>query len=266
MPLDLTRRSFLSTACGLAASGLLAKSARASEGWLDRRKYGPFEISAAFPLHAYDQTFAALGHLEFELQRTLGVPPAEKPVGVYLFGDKNSHRQYLQNTFPRVPYRRALYVQRGAAASVYAYHHEQLGVDLRHECTHALLHSNLAMVPLWLDEGLAEYFEVPAEERAFGNPHLARLRWDLRFGRLQKIEALEQARDLRDMGAAEYRFAWAWTHFLLHGPREAHRTLVAFLADIRRGNPPGRLSERLRSELPRLDTQMVQHFKHWRRT
>lgn len=265
MPLDFTRRTFLRTACALAASGLVAKPARASSGWLDRRKYGPFEISATFPLNAYDQTFANLGHLEFELQRTLGVPPADKPVEVYLFSDKSSHRQYLQNTFPRVPYRRALYVQRGASASVYAYHHEEVGVDLRHECTHALLHSNLAMVPLWLDEGLAEYFEVPGPERAFGNPHLARLRWDLRLGRLQRIEALEQARDLRDMGAAEYRFSWAWTHFLLHGPRGAHRTLVGFLADIRRGNPPGRLSERLRAQLPRLDTQMVQHFKHWQR-
>ncbi|GIT30210.1 MAG: hypothetical protein Ct9H300mP1_22560 [Planctomycetaceae bacterium] len=32
--------------------------------------------------------------------------------------------------------------------------------DLRHEFTHGVLHSSLKRVPLWLDEGLAEYFEV----------------------------------------------------------------------------------------------------------
>ena len=68
------------------------------------------------------------------------------------------------------------------------------------------------------------------------------------------------------MGGVEYRFSWAWVHFMLHGPVAAHRSLVQFLADIRRGNPPGRLSERLRATVPQLDDRMVQHFKQWRRT
>ncbi|QDS99820.1 hypothetical protein [Adhaeretor mobilis] len=267
---ELSRRGFLLesgaalAACGIAATPGIATSAK-HPGWLDHRQYGPFQIAATFPLAAYDRDFAELGHLEFELQRTLSVPPAKRPVDVYLLESAQAHRRYLQQVYPRVPYRRALYVQRGTEASVYAYQHKELSVDLRHECTHALLHSNLAMVPLWLDEGLAEYFEMPATQRAFGHPHLSRLRWDLRLGRIRKINSLEQARDLREMGPAEYRFAWAWTHFMLHGPAVAHRTLVAFLTDIRRGNPPGRLSERLNAEVPHLETRMAQHFKHWRR-
>ena len=44
---------------------------------------------------------------------------------------------------------------------VYTYWGDRIQQDLRHELTHALLHSVLKDVPLWLDEGLAEYFELP---------------------------------------------------------------------------------------------------------
>ena len=44
---------------------------------------------------------------------------------------------------------------------VYTYWGNRIQQDLRHELTHAILHSVLKDVPLWLDEGLAEYFEVP---------------------------------------------------------------------------------------------------------
>jgi hypothetical protein len=206
-----------------------------------------------------------LGRLEQELQRTLGVPPAGGSVDVFLLGDEASHRRFLSDLFPRVPYRRALYVQRGGRGAVYAYQHAELPIDLRHECTHALLHTNLAMVPLWLDEGLAEYFEMSEPERAFDHPHLPTLRWNLRLGMLRRLKSLESHSELADMGGVEYRYAWAWVHFMLHGPAAAHRTLVSYLADIRHGNPPGLLSERLHAALPELDERMIRHFKHWRR-
>jgi hypothetical protein len=80
---------------------------------------------------------------------------------------------------------------------------------------------------------------------------------------LQSVESLEAAADLSDMGGVEYRFSWAWVHFMLHGPVAAHRALVQFVADIRRGTPPGLLSARLRQGVPNLDQRMVQHFKQW---
>ncbi len=209
--------------------------------------------------------FQELSRLEQELQRTLAVPPTSARVEVFLLADERSHRSHLSELFPRAPYRRALYVQRGGQGAVYAYQHPELPVDLRHECTHALLHANLAMVPLWLDEGLAEYFEMPEAARAFDHPHLSTLRWNLRFGMLQTVEDLQAHSELADMGGVEYRFAWAWVHFMLHGPLGVHRALVDFLADIRRGEPPGLLSERLRAVAPDLDDRIFQHFKHWQR-
>ena len=77
----------------------------------------------------------------------------------------------MNQWYPRVPYRRALFVKSGSRGRVFAYEHEDLAVDVRHESTHALLHASLPMVPLWLDEGLAEYFEVAESQRAFDHPH-----------------------------------------------------------------------------------------------
>jgi len=264
---DLSRRQFL-TIGGATAAGCWATIAlpcSAAPAWVDHQSSGPFQFRATFPLGNLTPLFRELSDLELELQRTLAVPPAARTVNVHLFESKSAHQAFLGEQYPGVPYRRALYVQSGGRGNVYAYRHRELAVDLRHECTHALLHTNLPMVPLWLDEGLAEYFEMPTSLRAFDHPHLKKLRWNLRFGMIPNVESLEAYQDLAEMGGAEYRFAWAWVHFMLHGPLPVHRALVHYLADIRRGNPPGKLSERLQRAMPNLQRQLVLHFKQWRR-
>lgn len=263
---EFSRRTFLALGgSALIAPWLVKSRAYGAIAWQDSRSHGPFQVKATFPLGNFTPLFDELSALELELQRTLAVPPPQQKIDVYLLHDQASHKQVLTQMFPRVPYRRALYVQRGNQAAVYAYRHPELAIDLRHECTHSLLHASLPMVPLWLDEGLAEYFEVPAAQRAFDNPHHAKMRWHQRFGMVRSIESLEDCGDLSQMGAVEYRFAWAWVHFMLHGPLPAHRELVHFLADIRRGQPPGLLSQRLRGALPNLETQFETHFKQWSR-
>ena len=146
---------------------------------------------------------------------------------------------------------------------VFAYMNDDFAIDLRHESTHALLHASLPMVPLWLDEGIAEYFEVPRAQRASGNPHLRTIRWAARLGRTPDLTALEAKADLTGMGRSDYRDSWAWAHFMLHGPKEAHDALVAFLSDIQASTPPGKLSERLTRRLPDLERQYIQHFRNW---
>lgn len=262
---DSSRRIFLA-GCGSALFmrwAVQAVPCSAAPRWQDSRSHGPFQLQATFPMGDLTPLFQELSSLELELQRTLAVLPEQNRIDVYLLSDQESHKEILSELYPRVPYRRALYVQRGGQSSVYTYKNPSLPVDLRHECTHALLHASLPMVPLWLDEGLAEYFEVPADERAFGNPHMAKLRWNFRLGMVRSIESLESCGDLESMGGVEYRFAWAWVHFMLHGPLAAHRELVHFLSDIRRGNPPGQLSERLKAKIPDLENQFIGHFKSW---
>jgi len=264
-----SRRQLLALGGTVAASHwattALPCRAAPSSPWIDHQSNGPFRCQATFPLGDLTPLFLELSALELELQRTLALPSATQTVDVFLFENKRKHQDFLSRLYPHVPYRRALYVQRAGRGSVYAYLHRELAIDLRHECTHALLHSNLEMVPLWLDEGLAEYFEMPADRRAFDHPHFKKLRWNMRFGMIPNIESQEAYQDLAEMGGPEYRFAWAWVHFMLHGPLPVHRTLVHYLADIRRGNPPGQLSERLQLAMPDVERQLVMHFKHWRR-
>ena len=164
--------------------------ALAADAWVDKRTIGPFICQATFPLADCEPILKELPELQRELTRTLGIPPTRKPIGIFLFSNAAQHQAYIEQHFPHVPYRRALFIKEGDQAGVYAYRHPELDVDLRHECTHALLHGVLPVVPLWLDEGLAEYFEVPAAQRAFDHPHYESLRWNMRLGMVRSIESL----------------------------------------------------------------------------
>lgn len=242
----------------------LSRNATAAE-WADIRFAGPFVCHADFPLTDMEGLFADLNQLQNDLTRYLRLPPARERIEIYLLHDQATYRSYLAQHLPEAPYRRALYVKLGGPGMVFAYRSRELEVDLRHECTHALLHASLPMVPLWLDEGLAEYFEVPSAARAFDNPHFSSVRWAARFGLPPKLDNLENKRDLSQMGKSEYRGAWAWVHFMFHGSSEAHDELIHFLGDIQSGTPPGHLSQRLSRRLPTLPHQFSQHFKSWSR-
>lgn len=260
------------TAVFLAVAVFLAAAFQASwqqpcmaEEWVDARTAGPFVCRANFPLNGVEGLFAELAQLQDDLVRALGIQPAGEAIEIYLFRDQPSYRRHLAERFPQVPYRRALYIKSDGPGMVFAYRGNEFEVDLRHECTHALIHASLPMVPLWLDEGIAEYFEVTPRQRAYDNPHLNGLRWSARFGMAPRLSTLEKKGEISQMGSAEYRNAWAWVHFMLHGPTEAHDELVRYLADIHRNTPPGVLSQRLERRLPGLDRRFATHLTSWNR-
>lgn len=247
-------------ACRLA----LAQFAKAEE-WADGRVAGPFVCRADFSLGAMNGLFGDLRQLQEDLARWLGIPPPREPIELYLFRDQRSYRQFVSRRFPQVPYRRALYVKMDGPGMVFAHCGDQFEIDVRHECTHALVHAALPMVPLWLDEGIAEYFELAPAKRAFDNPYLSGVRWAARFGMLTRINSLEKKAEMSEMSGSDYRAAWAWVHFMLHGPPEAHEELVRYLADIRGNVPPGMLSQRLQRRLPGLERRFTIHFSAWKR-
>lgn len=254
-------------ALAIAAAVCLAHCAHVSAGqtWTDQRATGPFVCRADFPLNGVQGLLDELGQLQEDLTRLLKVPAADQWIEVYLFHDEATYRYYIGTYFPDLPYRRALFVKRGGPGIVLAYRSQELGVDLRHECTHALLHAVLPMVPLWLDEGLAEYFEVPAADRVYNNPYLSGVRWRARLGISPRLDKLEKKGAVDEMGSAEYRDSWAWVHFMLHGPPEAGDELQHFLADIRARTPPGLLSERLERRMPDVQHRFLAHFRSWSR-
>ncbi len=169
---------------------------RAAADWADQRVSGPFIARADFRLDEYDALFVDLAQLQNDLSHVLAVDAAREPVELYLFQTQHAYRTFLEARLPQVPYRRALFVKGRGPGKVFAYKSKDLPVDVRHEGTHGLLHAALPMVPLWLDEGLAEYFEVPAASRAYANPHLFWTRADVRLTHITPLTHLEAKRDV----------------------------------------------------------------------
>ena len=106
--------------------------------------------------------------------------------------------------------------------------------DLRHEVTHGYLHTMVPHLPLWLDEGLAEYYEVPRGQAGLNPPHLQcccgaekEKQWK------PDLAQLEQLNHPSDMTQQHYAEAWAWMHFLLTTTPERRETLCSHLARIR---------------------------------
>ncbi len=240
-----------------------AASVRAAN-WTEERVAGPFHIHADFRLDTHPQLVAQLERLQRDITGTLNLKPSGQPIQLFLFHDEAAYRGYLQQYFPGAPARRALFIKGHGPGMVFAYQGPDFEVDVRHECTHAILHTILPLVPLWLDEGLAEYFEVPPADRAGANPHLTPTRWAAWLYRTRRLEQLEAVRDVSEMGPSEYRSAWAWVHFMLHGPPAAKEQLVAALRDLQHDQAAESLSARLHRVLPNLDGQFRQHFRSWK--
>jgi hypothetical protein len=233
----------------------------ADDRWPDERTVGPFVWHADFPLDNHPRLVAEVSRLQRDLNALLGVGEPHEPIHLFLFAEQATYQAYLKQYFPGVPDRRALFVKGRGPGMVFAHLNRDFEVDLRHEATHALLQAAGAELPLWLDEGLAEYFEAPPDERMNENPHLRLTRWSARLGRGPELAGLEALTRVDDMGRGEYRDAWAWVHFLLHGPPAAREELAAFLGDISSDRPTPALGARLRRRIPELERAILDHFR-----
>ena len=249
----------------LSAVALIWAVARpAIAQWEDELSYGPFVIRGDFDLGPHEPLFQQLAGLQQNLTDHLGVPPAEEPIEVLVFKDAASYKRFLAANYPNLPYRRALFIKSGGVGRVMVHRCAEFEIDLRHESTHALLHASLPVVPLWLDEGLAKFYEVPPGARAFGSPFLKSVRWAAMFGLTPNLGKLERLSDFAAMGASEYRDAWAWVHFLQYESETAHQVLVAYLADLRAKRPPGSFEDRLKSHIRNTRGRFTSHFRNWR--
>lgn len=242
-----------------------AASCHAGEAWADSYEVGPFSCWADFPLGRMRPFLSRLLDLQNDLVNHLHISPAEEKIELLLFRSEWTYRGYLRRNFPNVPYRQALFIKHKGAGTVLAHWNEDFQTDVRHECTHALLHASLPMVPLWLDEGLAEYYELPPRKRVFDNPYAKKLVLPLMIGNGTKLEYLEGLADYEKMGGGDYRDCWAWVHFMLHGSEEAGHELVKFLAEIEAGNYPGLMSKRLAKRISRPTVRCANHHRGWKR-
>ena len=195
---------------------------------------GQLVFHSDFPLPADHRLVRELTMERDDVNETLGLAPSNEPIDVYLFRDAERYQEFLKRNFPNVPSRRAFFLETDTRLAVYAHWNDRVAEDLRHEIAHGYMHSSLPSIPLWLDEGLAEYFEVPRSQRGLNRPHVDLLsdmaqqeNWRPDLNRLERLTEAVQL-DQRD-----YAESWAWVYFFLKSPPERRSVLTSYLAQLR---------------------------------
>lgn len=195
------------------------------------------------------------------LSGKLALPTSDEPINVYLFPTHDALRQFLAANYPGLPDRRAFFVESDTRLMVFAYWGDRVAEDLRHEVAHGYLHSIVPNLPLWLDEGLAEYFEVAKGHAGLNGPHLEALAAGLAQGWQPDLRRLEQLRSAGDMTQEDYAQAWAWVHFLLESTGQRRELLRNHLRALRGTEPVEPLSQRLRTLHLDYERQLVEHLR-----
>lgn len=196
--------------------------------------------------------------VEERLQLRLGAEPIE----IRLYSSRRRYLAEVSALSSDVRRQRGLYVIREGRACVFSFPHGDLEQTLRHEATHAWLHSALPYVPLWLDEGLASYFEAVTADEADAR-FLERLQWSMQLGWRPDVTRLERIRRAQDLDIGDYRHAWGWVHFLLHESDASRAVLTGYLGRIAAGDPPQPLSGYLAEHLPDAGARCTRHLQEW---
>lgn len=255
----VTRMAFALVALALAPGCVAPRLPSAGAGAPARHviRASQYAITTDYSLDRDDPLIDDLVKLRERIGSKLRLPMGREPIRIVIFETQQRYDEYLRRNFPELPARRAFFVKQGPGEMVvYAYRAPHLAEDLRHETTHALLHSVLPKVPIWLDEGLAEYFEAPEADRGAQPGHLERLKagapeWNL--------ADLERRSDLWRMSAADYRQSWLWVHFCLEGPPWAEEALRAHIARLARGEADS-LADRLQALRPAPNVDLSEHL------
>jgi tRNA A-37 threonylcarbamoyl transferase component Bud32 len=217
-------------------------------------------VLSDFKLQKDHELIRELNKLREQVTGILELPIKRDPVVVYLFNNETEYRRYMSATYPRLPPRSAYFVGTTTELAVYTHWGQNVREDLRHEYTHGLLHSGLKRVPLWLDEGLAEYFEVAGPQPGGANHDYARrLAEAVASGWRPDIKRLENLDDSAQMKRADYQESWAWVHYMLNSTPQAKQSLVSYLNDLRTHPNPKAISRRLLADVPEFDARFVSY-------
>ena len=197
-----------------------------------------------------------------DIVNLLDLPVSDELIHVYLFASRMEFESFLSKRFPQLPRRRAFFVETDTELTVYAHWGDRVAEDLRHEVAHGYLHAVVANPPLWLDEGLAEYFEVPRGWRGLNRPHVELLIDELRRGHWRPdLERLEKIGPAADMTQRDYAESWAWTHMLLETAPARRELLRKYLNQLRTTGSAPPLSDVLGDLEASPDELLITHLQ-----
>ncbi|MEO2045957.1 MAG: DUF1570 domain-containing protein [Pirellulales bacterium] len=228
----------------------------------------PLIIHCDFVLPQQSRLVDQLVQQRSVLSEKLNLTLTSEPVHIYLFADEQAYYQFLSRQFPDFPPRRALFVETDTQLAIYAFWGSHVIEDLRHEVTHGYLHGSgflygsKGQLPLWLDEGLAEYFEVGRSYQGLHKKHAAFLQqqylassWHPNLARLESLQSASK------MTQQDYAESWAWVHFLLETSPERQSLLGQYFADLRNSPTNDALSHRISKQLVRADLTLLEHLQ-----
>ncbi len=200
--------------------------------------------------------------LRYDVARTLELPLSDEPIQIFLFENERKFRRYIDQNYPGFPNRRAFFIKTDTQLSVIAFWGDRIAEDIRHEATHGYVHSSVPNVPLWLDEGIAEYFEVSRSEQGINTTHVRILASALRNEDwkpdLDRLESLAQDVDLTSLQYAE---SWLWVHFLLNCDAHTRSLICQTLRQLRETGQAPPIAAGIQEWLPDANHLLIMHLK-----
>jgi hypothetical protein len=142
---------------------------------------------------------------------------------------------------------------------------------LYHEYAHLLMGESFPHIPLWLDEGLAEFFgnsDIHEKDVLLGKPSAADI-FLLRHNKLLPLATLfavdhsSPYYNEQSKGSIFYAESWALTHYFMvgSGKDESKKSLDDFLAFLREGVDPATATTRAFGDLNLLQEQLAEYIQ-----
>lgn len=181
------------------------------------------------------------------------------PTSIFVFKDEEAFKPYQRTfegqTIQSGGYFLARQLANYVALYIYADYNDQYRGErlvIYHEYIHYVLRNNYASLPLWFQEGIAEYystFEMSKGQALIGTPIPEHVHW-LRKNPLTPMADLfavdEHARDYNEATrrGGFYAQSWALVHYLISGNPERRLQAIEFLRMAQQGVPPDQIFKR----------------------
>lgn len=175
--------------------------------------------------------------------------PPSLPTNVFVFGTRAAMRPYLPMANGRIA-SLAGYFQRDGDVNTIALTVERMDESAAiayHEYAHLLLGSAVRTLPVWLNEGLAEYYSTyrlvdGGKEAQIGRPpegRLVALREDsLPMSSVIEVDRSSTLYNEGDRRSLFYAQAWAMVHYVLTQMPHGGEAINQYVESIAEGRPP----------------------------
>lgn len=200
------------------------------------------------------------------------------PTMIFLFKNNKSFRPYTLPAHDRAPSIAGYFLARPDANYIAINAEERVAQIIYHEYLHFFVNNNLPAAPLWLNEGLAEYYSTFASDEdktKIGVPvahHLAFLKQNapsmksgfaLSLGRL--LQTTEILHEEETKIGSFYAQSWLLVHYLMQGQERRLRPgLTQFLSLLAQGSDQGRaFYEAFGMEEAQLQTELDHYLRRF---